>query len=81
MPGPAMCGVYGFEEERQAICAPCPAAEQNLLSSEAKERAFLLMCRISLVIFLSATVLALISNAQAPDPKEDQERQILALVK
>jgi hypothetical protein len=75
-----MCGVYGFEDERQAICAPSLAAEQNLLSTKVKERAFL-MCRISLVIFLSATVLALISNAQAPDPKEEQERQILALVK
>jgi hypothetical protein len=76
-----MCGVYGFEDERQAICAPSLATEQNLLSTKVKERAFLLMCRISLVTFLSATVLALISNAQAPDPKEEQERQILALVK
>lgn len=39
------------------------------------------MVRILLVILLSTTVVALISNAQSPDPKQEQERQLLALVK
>ena len=65
--------IYAFLPGKQ------PHAEYDLLFNRVSR--FFPMQRISFVILLAVTPLALLSSvAQAPDPKEDQ-RQLLALVK
>jgi len=90
MPGPAMCGAYEFEDERQAIYAPWssiralpgkrPSAEHDLLFNPVSPR---FPCTASPCHFpcRDTAANALQRRAGAGPSKEEQQQQILTLVK